>query len=234
MLLEKFFIEDESGIHFSRQQGSQFAKQVAGDFNPIHDEDAKRFCVPGDLLFSLVLHKYGISQQMSFTFTGMVDDSKQLCLPEASSNMVIKDTQEKEYLSVERNGEISQEQALIDKFIQRYVEFSGQAFPHILVPLMEKNAVMINPARPMVIYESMSINLQTFDISNPELKLSEAKLDVNGKRGKVSLCFDVLDNGNIVGSGAKSMVLSGLRAYEQSTIDTLVADYAANKDRYQQ
>ena len=45
------------------------------DYNPLHDKDAKKFCAPGDLLFSLVLDRYGISERMEFTFAGMVDEN---------------------------------------------------------------------------------------------------------------------------------------------------------------
>ncbi|VAW88253.1 hypothetical protein MNBD_GAMMA18-2120 [hydrothermal vent metagenome] len=233
MFLENFFIEDESGIHFTRQQGSTFAKQVAGDFNPLHDETSKRFCVPGDLLFSLVLHKYGISQQMCFTFSGMVDDNKRLCLPNESDHMVIKDSAEKEYLTIQRSGDTNKDPQLIEQLIKRYVEFSGQAFPHILVPLMKEHGVMINTLRPMVIYGSMSINMSSLNISDPSLELSEVDLVVNGKRGKVTLAFNVLDGGDIVGRGSKSMVLSGLREYDQAAIDILVREYSADKEAYQ-
>lgn len=233
MFLENFFIEDESGIHFTRQQGSTFAKQVAGDFNPLHDETSKRFCVPGDLLFSLVLHKYGISQQMCFTFSGMVDDSKRLVLPDETEQLIIKDTAEKEYVTIQRSGDSNKDPQLIEQFIKRYVEFSGQAFPHILMPLMEKHGVMINPARPMVIYESMSINMNTLNINDPSLEPGEATLVVNGKRGKVTLVFNVFEDGNIVGSGTKEMVLSGLRQYDQTTVDTMLEEYNTNKDAYQ-
>ncbi len=37
--------------------------RVVDDFNPIHDEDNKRFCVPGDLLFSVLLANVGLSQK---------------------------------------------------------------------------------------------------------------------------------------------------------------------------
>ncbi len=233
MFLENFFIEDESGIHFTRQQGSIFAKQVADDFNPLHDEISKRFCVPGDLLFSLVLHKYGISQQMCFTFSGMVDDSKRLFLPDEGDHLIIKDSAEKEYLTIQRSGDTNKDPQLIEQFIKRYVAFSGQAFPHILMPLMEKHGVMINPARPMVIYESMFLNMDTLNISNPSLEPGEATLVVNGKRGKVTLAFNVFENNNIVGSGTKEMVLSGLRQYDQATVDALLKEYNAKKAAYQ-
>ncbi len=232
MFLDDFFIEDASGIHFTRQQGSTFAKQVADDFNPLHDEEAKRFCVPGDLLFSLVLHKYGISQQMSFTFSGMVDERKRLCFPEPSEQVVIKDTAEKEYLTIQRSGELNNDSQLIDRLIKRYVTFSGQAFPHILVPLMKEQGVMINPVRPMVIYESMSINMQTLNINDPALVLSSTTLAVKGKRGQVILAFNVLENNNVVGSGTKHMVLSALRDYDQAAIDHLIEKYNRKKSAY--
>ena len=72
MLLEKYVNQSHEGFSFSRKQACEFAKQVATDFNPIHDEDAKRFCVPGDLLFAVLLHKYGLTEQLSCTFNGMV------------------------------------------------------------------------------------------------------------------------------------------------------------------
>ena len=55
MFLQNYYSEENKKIHFSRQQASRFAKEIAGDFNPIHDPEAKRFCVPGDLLFALVM-----------------------------------------------------------------------------------------------------------------------------------------------------------------------------------
>jgi len=82
MNIEDFYRMEGSRLSFTRQQGSDFAKRVAGDFNPIHHPDSKRFCVPGDLLFSVIVHHYGLRQNMAFHFSGMVDDSVQLLLPE--------------------------------------------------------------------------------------------------------------------------------------------------------
>ncbi len=55
MLLNKYYSESDTGIQFTREQASNFAKFVAGDFNPLHDPENKMFCVPGDLLFSVAL-----------------------------------------------------------------------------------------------------------------------------------------------------------------------------------
>lgn len=230
MLLENFFSETSSKIHFSRKQASDFAKTIAGDFNPIHDEDAKRFCVPGDLLFALLLNKYGISQKMRFTFSGMVSDEVTLHFNNtANDKITIVDDNNKEYLSITRSGATTKDAALIHNLTCRYVEFSGQTFPHILVPLMAKHHVMINPERPLVIYESMVIDIDDLNIEQPQLELSDSTLEVDGKRGNVCLKFNLLSKGNIIGKGEKSMVLSGLREYDESKIQQLIEVYDARK-----
>ena len=81
MNLEKFYSLEGSRLSFTRQQASDFAKSVAGDFNTIHDVDSKRFCIPGDLLFSVIIHHYGLRQTMGFSFSGMVSEDVTLILP---------------------------------------------------------------------------------------------------------------------------------------------------------
>ena len=233
MRLEEYFSQQENRILVSRQQASTFAKKIAGDFNPIHDEDAKRFCVPGDLLFALGLHHYGLSQQMCFNFGGMVSDNVPLLFPQTDdSDISICDENGKEYLNINRSGECSTDQALISELTQRYVEFSGQTFPHILVPLMREKQVMINTDRPLVIYERMMLNVDDLNIQNPSLELSSSTLDVDGKRGNVSLQFVVTAGGKTVGQGEKNIVLSGLREYNQDKIDQLVTEYNGRKEAY--
>ena len=233
MFLDNYFNKNEGNINVSPQQASNFAKKVAGDFNPIHDEDAKRFCVPGDLLFALVLNNYGLSQNMNFTFSGMVGDGVDLVFPDASnSSFTISDSNGKDYLSIEHEGETSTDPDLIQNLTRHYVEFSGQTFPHILVPLMAEHKVMINPDRPLVIYESMAINMNRLDIKDPVLELANSTLDVNGKRGSVCLEFNLKSGDEIVGTGEKKMVLSGLREFDQESIDQLVENYASRKQAY--
>ena len=68
MFIEKFCPISADKISFTRQQGSNFAKQVADDFNPLHNIDAKRFCVPGDLLFSIIIAKSGLHKKNDLRF----------------------------------------------------------------------------------------------------------------------------------------------------------------------
>ncbi len=233
MQLETYYAEQADTITFTRQQASRFAKGVAGDFNPIHDVNNKRFCVPGDLLFSVVLHKVGLSQQMHVNFSGMVADNVPLQFDSHNGDkIIVKDEKGKAYLSVERSGETSTDQTLINHLIRRYVEFSGQTFPHILVPLMAQHDVMINPIRPLVIYESMTIDIKRFDISAPELVLASSTLEAEGKRGTVRLGFNLISEGKIVGQGEKRLVLSGLRPYDADKIERLAQDYAIRKESY--
>jgi len=233
MFLDKFHTQNNGKTLVSPEQASNFAKKIADDFNPIHDPDAKRFCVPGDLLFSLVLSKYGLSQKMCFTFAGMVGKGIPLNFPDSDAERItIKDDNNKEYLHIDRKGDVSHDHNLIERFVKRYVAFSGQTFPHILVPLMAEHNVMINPNRPLVMYESMSVDLKSVDMTDPTLELSDTTLQVNGKRGDAAVTFNVMCDGEIVGKGIKKLVLSGLREFDQSQIDQVVEFYSENKNRF--
>ena len=233
MILENYYQLEQDNIQVSRQQASDFAKSIASDFNPIHDPDSKRFCVPGDLLFALVLHRYGLNQHMKFTFSGMVGDQRSLHFPESEASVLhIKDDRDKEYLTVERSGEITRDNALIHQLTHKYVAFSGQTFPHILVPLMAEHQVMINPDRPLVIYESMEIDLDSIHLEDPMLELVDSNLEIRGKRALVTLKFGLTENGKHVGHGFKSMVLSGLRPYEEEKLSALVAMYEKRKQDF--
>jgi hypothetical protein len=233
MNLEKYYSLDGSRLSFTRQQASDFAKSVAGDFNPIHDIDSKRFCVPGDLLFSIIIHHYGLRQTMGISFSGMVGDDTTLILPEVDAREIsIYDEHDKKYLDVSTNGEHSSNPVLIESLTRNYVKFSGETFPHVLVPLMKQNNVMINPERPLVIYDHMRISLNRLDIDSVNLSLSESIFRLYGKRGDVALNYDLSCNGELVGKGQKKMVLSGLREYDQASIDELIATYSGRKNRH--
>jgi hypothetical protein len=224
---------DTDQFGFTREQGSRFAKDIAGDFNPLHDEQAKKFCIPGDLLFSLSLEKLGVSKKMQFTFNGMVTEGVNLSFKHLDGDKVtVIDESEKEYLNIERSGEVSQNTAFANALAQSYVEFSGHTFPHVLVPLMAAENSMINPARPLVIYQSMAIDLDRLDFESLSLEITHTELNVQGKRGNALLQFCFKENGEVVGRGEKVMVLSGLREFDQSVIDELVNNYAASKQAY--
>jgi len=233
MNLENYCQLDGSRLSFTRQQASDFAKSVAGDFNSIHDVDSKRFCVPGDLLFSVIIHHYGLRQTMGFSFSGMVGDDVTLILPAVNAREIsIYDENDKKYLDVSSDGAHSRNADLIGSLTRNYVKFSGHTFPHVLVPLMQQHNVMINPDRPLVIYDHMRISLDTLDIETVDLEFTDSICRLYGKRADVALNFDLCCNGERVGKGQKKMVMSGLREYDQQVIDDLVGSYNASKKRY--
>ncbi len=215
---------------FTRQHASNFAKRVADDFNPIHDIDAKRFCVPGDLLFAIALSKLGLSQKMHISFSDMVSDGVELHLQqEDDEHTAIQDANGKTYLRISARGEHCSDQDKIRGLTEQYVAFSGTTFPHVLVPLWQQHDVMVNPARPLVIYESMSIELDDFDFDRPTLQLAQPSLEVNGKRGNVRLPFVFKQGDREIGHGEKRMVISGLKPFDKTAIDDLVEFYNRRK-----
>lgn len=231
MTLSDYFSEQNGFIEFTREQASRFAKDVAGDYNPIHNPDSKRFCVPGDLLFACSVRHHGLSRHMKFRFSGMVDSGIALDFRQTDANEfpVVSD-KGKEYLNISREGELTRDAELINTLTREYVAFSGYTFPHVLVPLMGEKQVMINPARPLIIYESMEIHLDSLNFSGLSLERGECELNVNGKRGDALLRFRFVDDaGNNIGTGLKTMVLSGLRPYDEEAMDALVETFNAAK-----
>jgi hypothetical protein len=232
MVLTNFYQQNDNDILFSRQQASRFAKEIANDFNPLHNADSKMFCVPGDLLFSVALERLGLSQQMSFTFSGMVSD-KAVIFPDTDAEKVdVTDASGKCYLTIERNGETTQEAKLIKQISTDYVAFSGKTFPHILVPLMSQQGVMINPARPLIIYQKMEISLDRLELANPVLHAAESNFEVFGKKGTVRLDFQILDKGDLVGGGAKHMGLRGLQPFDGDAMSRLIDEYNEYRSAY--
>ena len=88
---------------------------------------------------------------------------------------------------------------------------------------------MINPQRPLVIYESMSFEFERMDFNELEIILAETSLEVEGRRGNTKLNFTFMGDGEKIGSGSKTLVMGGLREYEQGAIDKMCADYEASK-----
>lgn len=221
-----------TGVCFDEAGASAFAKGVAGDFNPIHDPGSKRFCVPGDLLFSVLLARYGVHADTGVRFVGMLDAGVTLELPPAlDKRLHLADARDREVLDFFVSGTCHDGPEFVSGLSLAYVQFSGATFPDILVPLMRDAGVMINPARPLVIYKDMALRVSSSvpaaEASKLRLTLSESELSITGKKGVARLGFHI-DAGDVrVGVGEKNLVLSGLRPFDDAAMATLVADYEA-------
>jgi len=233
MNIQDYYQLDGDQLQFTEAQASQFAKSIAGDFNPLHDIGGKRFCVPGDLLFSVLLHRYGVFSSMQVKFEGMLSANVPVTLPESmNSSVALKDANEKVYLEVMTSGDQVSDPQAVAALTTEYVQFSGKTFPDILVQLMRKEGVMINPSRPLVIYTDMALELSTTALFAPQLKLADTSLAVDGKKGVATLTFDLHDNNQLIGRGEKNMVLGGLREFDEDTMGGIVAQYQQWRDAY--
>ncbi|MFK7996650.1 MAG: DUF3581 family protein [Granulosicoccus sp.] len=242
MDLARYFDQQEGTVSFTEQQASAFAKGVAQDFNPIHDPGSKRFCVPGDLLFCVLLKRYGVARTTAIQFSGMLGGQTPMCLPDTINDQAhIVDARDRALLSLFLTGDRFTQPEFVTHLSEAYVKFSGQTFPDILVPLMRSENVMINPDRPLVIYKDMAIELEqnwsmpadteaVFD--DVILRLSDTDISINGRKGVVRLRFDILLGETMIGAGEKNMVLSGLREFEESAMQSIVLQYNQWRDNY--
>ena len=229
-LLAPYYRCEQDTVVVSAQQGSGFAKDIAGDHNPIHDVDAPRFCVPGDLLFALIVEHYGLARHMTLTFRGMLRADTPLRFPTApEAAFSIADAAGRDYVGVELGPRMPAPPAVQRGVIEAYVACSGQTFPDLLQPLLEAHQVMFNPDRPLVVYNSMALAFDGPLTATPSLSLTQTHLEVTGKRGDAQFDFDILENGQQIGRCWKKMVVSGLRAYSSADMGAVVARYQARR-----
>ncbi len=234
MNITQYVRQQGDEFRFGEQQSSEFAKAVAGDFNPIHDVGSKRFCVPGDLLFSVMLHRYGVHARTHVQFTGMLSADVALVLPERLTDPLhANDARGRSCMVMFARGGVSRDDAFIAALAEAYVQFSGKTFPDILVGLMRDTGVMINPQRPLVIYRDMALEVDRFGGTEISLVLADAQLAMTGKKGLARLKFTILAAGEPIGCGEKNLVLSGLRDYDEAAMATVVDDYAQRRLNYQ-
>jgi len=234
MFLSSYYSQEGNQITISAAQASHFAKKECQDFNPIHDPDNKRFCVPGDLLFAVALKEYGISESMCFTFTNMVGANVPLNFPKTDAEYItISNEQGKSVLEITRSGNRTHDPVLIESLIKNYVLFSGENFPTLLMPLMEKHQVMFNPARPLVMYNSMNFEFETLSLVNPlHVELVKSEFEVEAKRANEFLHFAINDGDNVIGRGIKTVVVGGLKAYDHDAITTFADNYLATRKAF--
>ena len=234
MLLDPYYIKQDNNIIINAEQACTFAKKECQDFNPIHDYDSKRFCVPGDLLFSLALNEYGASETMSFTFTNMVKHNVPLHFPNGDSDeIVITNPQDKSVLEISKSGKTNHDPAFIEGLIKNYVLFSGQNFPTLMMPALKKHQVMFNPVKPLIMYNNMSFKFDSFEFTNTiHVELADTHLEVDNKRGNFFLYFNIFDGEKIIGRGVKTMVVAGLRPYEHEAIMDCCDRYLARREAF--
>jgi len=252
MKISDYFLVDGNAVFFEEAQASRFAKSIAGDFNPIHDPGSRRFCVPGDLLFSVLLNRFGVAANTTVEFSGMLDGKTKMLLPQNCGNSIdIVDSKERALISMRQSGVRFVSEAFIGQLCHAYVKFSGQTFPDILVPLMQSADVMINPARPLVIYKDMRISfnesanelfetdkgVELTQLKQPigdrlSLTSSGNDIEVDGRKGSVRLAFSIEADGKQIGAGEKNMVLGGLREYDDDAMMAIVDQYNTWRREY--
>ena len=171
---------------------------------------------------------------MAFSFDGMIGKGIELHFPDnIGDSFTLVDVNEKPYLSLEKSGDVTHNANQIEQFVRAYVAFSGHNFVDIIVPLMRENKVMVNPARPLIIYENMSFDLTTLNFNQVRLELSSSELLIDGKRGNVALKFNLFDeHDQLIGQGHKSLILSSLREFNEEGIQEMLDICIVSKGKF--
>ena len=135
--LSQFYqAKNDQELLINSEQASAFAKQIAGDYNPIHDPDSRRFCVPGDLLFAIALDKYGLNSKMAFQFLSLIGADSVLSYPELDTGVVeheieVVNDKGKPVLGLQFSGQSTKEGAKLEQVLRQYVPVS---YTHLTLP----------------------------------------------------------------------------------------------------
>ena len=230
MFVDQYYTCHEENFYFPKHKSSAFAKQIAKDFNPLHDVKNRRFCVPGDLIFSAILSKFGANKEMTFDFKRMINGIEALNVVSSNESISVKNIQNEEMISIHRGGEITHDKVFINGFIRSYVEFSGKMFPEVILNAMKKSGVMPSLKRPLIIYVKMSFSLNVFSSNRPQVMLRETVFEKLGRKGVMSLYFDVWVNGEIIGFGEKKIFIGSVCPCDPSALQVYINSYNARNN----
>ena len=97
---------------------------------------------------------------------------------------------------------------------------------------MADNGVMITPSRPLVIYESMSLTMKEVLFDKVSTEVDDVFMEMTGKRAKVAISFTLSSEKQIIGAGAKNLVIASLRPYDQDLCSIMVNEYLKKRDAY--
>ena len=215
---------------FTREQASAFAREKARDFNPLHDPDSTRFCVPGDLLFASACAWDGLSEHTDMHLEGMVDDRAILTLSGERAQRQLTDSDGRVCARIRHEGATVQEPGLVQELVQAAVTFTGQHFFSTLIPRMKEYDVMVHPTRPLVVYDRIQLDLDKTQLTAPEIRSAGSDMQIEGRRGTLTLKFEFHENGKAVGRGSKTMQLRGLRQFDAEAVAVLVNEYRQRQE----
>jgi len=94
---------------------------------------------------------------------------------------------------------------------------------------MSDAGVMINPARPLVIYKDMSLRLSDACNDALQLEVGDCACHVSGKKAAVRLGFTIRSGNGIIGEGEKNLVMGGLREFDPVAMQGVVDQYNERK-----
>jgi hypothetical protein len=230
--LDDFYNADSDQLWVTADQGSRFAKEIAGDHNPLHDAESSRFCVPGDLLFALIVRRYGLARHFSLSFRGMLRAGTRLSFPsQPAQAFTIADENDRDTVEVQYDRPVTTDPAALLALIEAYVASSGETFPDRLGPLLAEAGVMFNPQRPFLVYDGMALDIQRAPGTDVRVTPADASLAVNGKRADVQFDYRIADGDGALGEASKRMVVSGLRPYDAEAMTAVIAAYHARRAR---
>jgi len=217
---------ENGGVYFiDKESGSNFAKDICKDLNPIHNVESKKFIMLGDFLFALYVNEYGFPKNREVIFKNPIKINS---LENSGLEVIV--SKEGIFVGNQKKVESSVEDFLFfdESLLLQYCEISGSLFPDKLWGVFESSGLMPNFKRGIVMYTGVNFgfnfNLDSL-YGDIELDLDNVDYEIVSNRLFLKANVKVDLNGENVGSICKNLVCLGCVDYNKEKFDFLVENY---------
>lgn len=213
----------------SEKDGSNFAKEVCLDYNPIHDEGNLDFAVPGDLLLSLFVWQNGLPCDGSVAFKKPVKGDLELKI---DLDGISNSGTDEELVILKNLSSIYLTSIKFYKdFMAEYCLLSGSLFPEKLGEVFSDSGLMPGVEKPLVMYSGVDfdLNMDKFSLYDCDLSLNLGEINYKVLRKnmmKIGVGVDVLIDDENVGSLTKNLVCFETVPFSEAGLSELVTRYS--------
>lgn len=206
---------------------SAYARNVAKDFNPIHSHLAKKYCVPGDLIFALITEMHGAHNYMRVDFLNRVGAECKLFFDTKRIALALLDVDKKLYAELATAGDKSVCPKRLKTVSNVVVSCTSGYFPYKLIDNLREENVMLSIRRSMVMLKSIEVELRNIhSASSLVAKYQSSGLELSGKRGEVKVYFQLFDDDGIsVGFVTKTVLIIGIEKFNDKASKQYLDDY---------
>lgn len=206
---------DDSLFKFNAVACDAYARNVVKDFNPIHNHLAKNYCVPGDLIFALMVERGGVHGSMRMDFLNRVGKDSEYIFVSGKAGMALLDRGNKVQAQLIGSGDASVCVKCISAVSDAVLSCTSSYFPYKMMRSLRAENLMLSGCRSLVILKSIEVNVSDLHFaSDLTAVFCSSSLRHSGRRGTIDAHFQLVGgNGQVLGQVIKTALIIGIERF---------------------